>query len=87
MKSDEYAEDSGVNDPKSQAKSRTSYVTAYNIDSFNGDPGITIIDTPGFGDRGMKFNAKIVDMIRDLFKNWIDSVMEYASLLVQVLQG
>ena len=72
---DEFAKDSGVYDPKTQAKSRTSYVTAYNIDSINDNPAITIIDTPGFGDsRGMKFDEKIVDMIRDLFKNWIDSV-------------
>ena len=41
----------------------------------NGNPPITIIDTPGFGDsRGMKFDEKIIEMIRDLFKNWIDSV-------------
>ena len=72
---DEFAKDSGVIDPKTQAKSRTSYVTAYNIDSFNDNPPITIIDTPGFGDsRGMKFDEKIIEMIRDLFKNWIDSV-------------
>ena len=72
---DEFAKDSGVNDPKTQAKSRTSYVTAYNIDSFNDNPPITIIDTPGFGDsRGMKFDEKIVEMIRELFKEWIDSV-------------
>lgn len=71
----EYAEDSSVNDPKSQSKSRTSYFTTYNIDSINNNPAITIIDTPGCGDsRGMKFDAKIVDMIRDLFKNRIDSV-------------
>ena len=72
---DELAKDSGVDDPKTQAKSRTSYVTAYNIDSVNDNPPITIIDTPGFGDsRGMKFDEKIIEMIRDLFKNWIDSV-------------
>ena len=72
---DELAKDSGVDDPKTQSKSRTSYVTAYNIDSFNDNPPITIIDTPGFGDsRGMKFDEKIIEMIRDLFKNWIDSV-------------
>jgi len=72
---DEYAKDSGVDDPKTQSKSRTSYVTAYNIDGINGNPPITIIDTPGFGDsRGMKFDEKIIEMIRDLFKNWIDSV-------------
>ncbi len=72
---DEYAQDSGVIDPKTQSKSRTSYVTAYNIDGVNGNPPITIIDTPGFGDsRGMKFDEKIIEMIRDLFKNWIDSV-------------
>jgi septin family protein len=72
---DEYDKDSGVDDPKTQSKSRTSYVTAYNIDGINGYPLITIIDTPGFGDsRGMKFDDKIIEMIRDLFKNWIDSV-------------
>ena len=72
---DEYAKDSGVEDPKTQSKSRTTYVTAYNINAINGNPPIIIIDTPGFGDsRGMKFDEKIIEMIRDLFKNWIDSV-------------
>lgn len=72
---DEYAKDSGVEDPKTQSKSRTTYVTAYNINGINGNPPITIIDTPGFGDsRGMKFDEKIIEMIRDLFKNWIDSI-------------
>lgn len=72
---DELAKDSGVEDPNNQSKSRTSYVTAYNIDSINDNPPITIIDTPGFGDsRGIKFDEKIVEMIRDLFKNWIDTV-------------
>lgn len=64
-----------MDDPKTQSKSRTSYVTIYHIDGINGYPPITIIDTPGFGDsRGMKFDDKIIEMIRDLFKNWIDSV-------------
>ena len=72
---DEFAKDSGVQDQNSQSKSRTSYVTAYNLEAFNDNPPITIIDTPGFGDnRGMKFDEKIIEMIRDLFKNWIDSV-------------
>ena len=72
---DELAKDSGVQDINSQAKSRTSFVTAYNIEAFNDNPPITIIDTPGFGDnRGIKFDEKIVEMIRELFKNWIDSV-------------
>jgi len=72
---DELAKDSGVEDPNNQSKSRTSYVTAYNIDSINDNPPITIIDTPGFGDsRGIKFDEKIVNMIRELFKNWIDTV-------------
>jgi septin family protein len=72
---DEYAKDSGVDDLKTQSKSRTSYVTEYNIDGINGNPPITIIDTPGFGDsRGMKSDEKIIEIIRDLFKNWIDSV-------------
>ena len=72
---DELAKDSGVEDPNNQSKSRTSYVTAYHINSINNNPPITIIDTPGFGDsRGIKFDEKIVEMIRDLFKNWIDTV-------------
>lgn len=72
---DELAKDSGVEDPNNQSKSRTSYVTVYNIDAINDNPPITIIDTPGFGDsRGIKFDEKIVEMIRDLFKNWIDTV-------------
>ena len=72
---DEYANDSGVINPNSQSKSRTSYVTAYNISAIKDHPPITIIDTPGFGDsRGMEFDDKIIEMIRNLFKNWIDSV-------------
>ena len=50
---DEYAKDSGVEDPKTQSKSRITYVNAYNINGINGNPPI---------------------MIRDLLKNWIDSV-------------
>ena len=47
----------------------------YIIQNINNNPPITIIDTPGFGDsRGMEYDEKIVDMIRDLFKNWIDSL-------------
>ena len=72
---DEYAKDSGVEDPKTQSKSRITYVNAYNINGINGNPPITIIDTPGFGNsRDMKFDEKIIEMIRDLLKNWIDSV-------------
>ena len=72
---DEEAEDSGVQTVNNQANSRTSYVTAYNINSYNNHPPITIIDTPGFGDnRGIEFDNKIIDMIRDLFKNWIDTL-------------
>ena len=72
---DELAKDSGIEDPSNQSKSRTSFVTAYNIDSINDNPPITIIDTPGFGDsRGLNFDEKIIEMIRDLFKNWIDTV-------------
>ena len=34
-----------------------------------------LLDTPGFRDsRGMNYDGKIIEMIRDLFKNWIDSV-------------
>ena len=72
---DELAQDSGVEDPNNQSKSRTSYVTDYNINSINDNTPITIIDTPGFGDSwGIKFDEKIVNMIRELFKNWIDTV-------------
>ena len=72
---DELAADSGIEDPNNQSKSRTSFITAYNIDSINDNPPITIIDTPGFGDsRGLNFDQKIVQMIQDLFKNWIDTV-------------
>ena len=72
---DELASDSGVDDPNNQSKSRTSYVTTYNINAINAHPPITIIDTPGFGDcRGIKFDEKIVEMIRNLFQNWIDSI-------------
>jgi hypothetical protein len=72
---DELAMDPGVQDINSLANSRTSFVTVYNIEAFNDNPPITIIDTPGFGDnRGIKFNEKIIEMISELFKNWIDSV-------------
>ena len=64
---DELIKDSEVDDQKIQAKSRTSYDTACNIDSFNDNPPIIIIDTPGFWDsRDMKFDEKIIEMIRDL---------------------
>ena len=67
---DELAED-----PKNQYKIRTSFVTAYNIDSINDNPPITIIDTPGFDDsRGLDYDEKIIEIIRDLFKNWIDTI-------------
>lgn len=67
--------DSGVQDINSQAKSRVPFVTAYNIEAFNDNQPITTIDTPGFGDnRGIKFDEKIIEMIRELFKNWIDSI-------------
>lgn len=72
---DELAKDSGIEDPNNQSKSRTSFVIAYNIDSINDNPPITIIDTPGLGDRrGLNFDEKIIEMIRDLFKNWIHTV-------------
>ena len=62
---DEEAEDSGVQTVNNQANSRTSYVTAYNINSYNNHPPITIIDTPGFGDnRGIEFDNKIIDIQR-----------------------
>ena len=72
---DELAADSGIEAPNNQSKSRTSFISSYNIDSINDNPPITIIDTPGFCDsRGLNFDQKIVQMIQDLFKNWIDTV-------------
>ena len=72
---DEYSKDSGVLNPNSQARSRTSFITIYNIDSINGNPPITIIDTPGFNDtRGIDSDEKMKEMIKDLFNNWIDNV-------------
>lgn len=71
----EYSKDSGVINPNSQASSRTSFITIYNIGSINGNPPITIIDTPGYNDtRGMDSDNKIKDMIKDLFNNWIDNI-------------
>ena len=43
---DEFALDSGVEDPYDQTKRETLYVTVYNIDSINDNTPITIIDTP-----------------------------------------
>jgi len=40
---DEFAADSGIEDPNNQSRSRTSFVTAYNIDAINDQPPITIL--------------------------------------------
>ena len=46
---DEFAAESGVEDPYNQNKREILYITVYNIDSINDNSPITIIDTPGFG--------------------------------------
>ena len=58
---------------KYEKKIDTKSIVIYNIDSFNNNPPITIIDTPGF--KGEKeYDEKIVNMINDLFKNYIDKI-------------
>lgn len=72
---DELANDSGVEDYNDQSKSKTSFITIYNIDSIGDYPSITIIDTPGFGDtRGKEFDKEIFKMINNLFTNFIDII-------------
>ena len=58
---------------KYEKKIDTKSIAIYNIDSFKNNPPITIIDTPGF--KGEKeYDKKIVNMINDLFKNYIDKI-------------
>ena len=60
---------------KVESKSKTSFITIYEIDSINNYPSISIIDTPGFGDtRGKDFDEEIFKMINNLFNNFIDII-------------
>ena len=46
-------------DEESKSKSKTSFITIYDIDSINNNyPSITIIDTPGFDDTQGKILIK-----------------------------
>ncbi|CAD8099402.1 unnamed protein product [Paramecium sonneborni] len=59
---------------KSQAVSKTSKVNTYFIKSFDGKPGLRIIDTPGFADtRGQEYDEIISEQITDSLKK-IDSI-------------
>ncbi len=42
------------------------------LNEINGHPPIAVCDTSRFGDQ--KFDEKIVEMIGNLFKNWIDTI-------------
>ena len=59
------------NENQKDGSSLTSDVNVYNIRSISSDiPNIRIVDTPGFGDtRGLDYDSKIIDMIRDTFTN------------------
>ena len=66
-------EDFGPN--RKQDESQTSDVTAYCINSHNGNPSIIIIDTPGFGDtRGIKQDIAITKKISDFFINKLSEI-------------
>ena len=54
----------------------TSEVNIYNIcPILENVPNIRIIDTPGFGDtRGLNYDSKIFNMIKDTFTNKCDSI-------------
>ena len=55
-------------------ESKTSNITVYHLDSINGNnQSYTLIDTPGFSPE-IKYDEKIVQMISNLFKNWIDKI-------------
>ena len=54
----------------------TSEVNIYNIRQIlENVPNIRIIDTRGFGDtKGLNYNSKIFNMIKDTFTNKCDSI-------------
>ena len=54
----------------------TSEVNIYNIRTNSNEiPNIRIVDTPGFGDtRGLDYDSKIIDMIKDTFKKECDVI-------------
>ena len=55
-------------------ESKTSNITVYHLNSINcSNQSYTLIDTPGFNP-GVKYDEKIVQMISNLFKNWIDKI-------------
>jgi len=57
---------------RSQAESQTSQVTSYYIEPSKLTYGLTIIDTPGFGDtRGLKQDDIISAQVRDFFETEI----------------
>ena len=64
------------NENQKDGRSITSQVNIYYIRSiFKQIPYIRIIDTPGFGDtRGLDYDAKIIDMIKNTFTNECDVI-------------
>ena len=55
-------------------ESKTSNITIYHLDSINcNNQSYTLIDTSGFSPE-VKYDEKIVQMISNLFKNWIDKI-------------
>ena len=63
--------DESLNKPN---ESKTSNITVYHLDSINyNNQSYTLIDTPGFSPE-VKYDEIIVEMISNLFKNWIDKI-------------
>ena len=63
-------------DIKTPGGSVTDKVNLYYIRTkFNDLPYLRIVDTPGFGDtRGLDYDKKIIDMIRETFTNHCDTI-------------
>jgi GTPase SAR1 family protein len=63
--------DESLNKPN---ESKTSNIIVYHLDSINcNNQSYTLIDTPGFSPE-VKYDEKIIQMIFNLFKNWIDKI-------------
>ncbi|CAF1389069.1 unnamed protein product [Adineta steineri] len=76
---------------KSQAKSQTSWITAYTLHQ---QPGcslpftLTLIDTPGYGDsEGIKRDAEITKQIRELFTIQGDNGIDHIDAIGFVVQS
>ena len=76
---------------KSKANSMTSWVTGFNLYHQEGFPvkfGMTIIDTPGFGDtRGIKYDEMIVNQIKSFFQSDTCCLMKEISCVGFVIQA